>query len=312
MLYALSIVVFDCSLILTIKQEDRMRSRNIKPGFFENEYLGSMPFPARILFEGLWCIADREGRLEDRPLKIKAKIFPYDKVDDDETWITDLLNILEQSPGGFIYRYTINRSKYIQIVNFKRHQNPHKREKESDIPGPPKKDETDNQPEFQEEAQPRPDQGKAKAQPRPDQGKAKAQPRQPDSLIPDSLNTLSKDKEGGPSLYLNKILQACKNGNGNRKRFNPYMFMNKMRNECSAHPIALELAIRKTNDKLNAGKMKGEAWPYALRIFQKENDRHHEQEAVLEAERFSSAVDRFLQTDEAQQILKHLHLANPP
>jgi hypothetical protein len=32
----------------------------------------------RLLFTGLWCLADREGRLEDRPAEIKAEIFSYD------------------------------------------------------------------------------------------------------------------------------------------------------------------------------------------------------------------------------------------
>jgi len=33
---------------------------------------------ARLLYPGLWMLADREGRLEDRPLRIKAEILPYD------------------------------------------------------------------------------------------------------------------------------------------------------------------------------------------------------------------------------------------
>jgi len=229
-----------------------MRARNIKPGFFENEYLGKMPFPVRILFEGLWCMADREGRLEDRPLKIKAKIFPYDKVDDDdETWIKDLLNTLEQSPGNFICRYSINGSKYIQIINFKKHQNPHKREKESNIPGPPKKDETDNQTGFQEEAQPRPDQGKAKAQPRPSQGSLN-----PDSLIPDSLNTdisLSKDKQTKSAqsskhfsdkiqtVYLEPLLDIAKKIQGKsngKKAFNFYQWI-QIQIKKKSHPAAM-------------------------------------------------------------------------
>jgi len=43
-----------------------MRSRNIKPGFFKNEIIAEMPTETRLLFIGLWLLADREGRLEDR------------------------------------------------------------------------------------------------------------------------------------------------------------------------------------------------------------------------------------------------------
>ncbi len=57
------------------------RARNIKPGFFRNAELVELPFEARLLFIGLWTIADREGRLEDRPKQIKMEVFPADNVD---------------------------------------------------------------------------------------------------------------------------------------------------------------------------------------------------------------------------------------
>jgi len=129
---------------------------------------------------------------------------------------------------------------------------------------------------------------------------------------PEPEPSLSKDKEWKPSSYFSRVITACKNGNGNRNKFNGYMFVNKMRKDYAAHPLALELAICKTNDKLNAGKMEGQAWPYALRIFQKENNRYNEQDHLAEAKEFSSAVDRFLQTDEAKEILSHLNLDRPP
>ena len=53
------------------------RARNIKPGFFKNEFLADLPFETRLLFIGLWTLADREGRLEDRPRKIKMELFAY-------------------------------------------------------------------------------------------------------------------------------------------------------------------------------------------------------------------------------------------
>lgn len=112
------------------------RSRNIKPGFFSNEILAECQPLARILFEGLWCIADREGRLEDRPKKIKAEILPYDNCDIDA-----LLNELaskaeEDGKPSFIVRYKAEGKGYIQILNFKNHQNPHIKETASIIPAP--------------------------------------------------------------------------------------------------------------------------------------------------------------------------------
>lgn len=105
------------------------RSRNIKPGFFLNDELAQIDPLGRLLFAGLWTIADREGRLEDRPLRIKAQVLPYDSCNVDT-----LLNELHQ--GGFITRYKHASNSYIQIINFSKHQNPHKNEAESIIPPP--------------------------------------------------------------------------------------------------------------------------------------------------------------------------------
>jgi len=105
------------------------RARNIKPGFFMNEDLAECDLAARLLFIGLWCLADREGRLEDRPKRIGAFVFPYEQYD-----IDNLLNQLAER--GFIIRYEVDGKKYIQVVNFKKHQNPHVREAASEIPAP--------------------------------------------------------------------------------------------------------------------------------------------------------------------------------
>lgn len=105
------------------------RSRNIKPGFFKNEDLAECDPLARILFAGLWCQADREGRMEDRPKRLKAELLPYDDCD-----IETLLNQLERF--GFIVRYERNGNKYLAVPEFKKHQNPHMREPASQIPAP--------------------------------------------------------------------------------------------------------------------------------------------------------------------------------
>lgn len=103
------------------------RARNLKPGFFRNADLVELPFEARLMFAGLWTIADREGRLEDRPKQIKMEIFPADTIDCDV-----LLNMLQASE--MIERYIVGNKAYIQVVNFSRHQNPHRDEKPSVIP----------------------------------------------------------------------------------------------------------------------------------------------------------------------------------
>ena len=116
-----------------------MRARNLKPGFFQNEYLAELQPLARILFCGLWCSADRNGRLEYRPKKLKAEILPYDDVD-----VALLVKDLETSPDRFIYRYTVAGREYIQISNFSSHQEPHPREKAL-WPAPEEADAASNQ-----------------------------------------------------------------------------------------------------------------------------------------------------------------------
>ncbi len=104
------------------------RSRNIKPGFFTNEDLVELDFATRLLFAGLWTVADRDGRLQDRPKKIKIDVFPADNLDIDA-----MLSALHN--GKFIVRYEVDGGKFIQISNWTKHQNPHHTEKASEIPG---------------------------------------------------------------------------------------------------------------------------------------------------------------------------------
>jgi hypothetical protein len=106
------------------------RARNVKPALFKNELLGIEDPMITLLFISLWTLADRSGRLEDRPLRIKAETFPYrDGVD-----VNGYLTVLQRL--GFIQRYKVNGEGFIQILNFEKHQSPHKTEKESSIPTP--------------------------------------------------------------------------------------------------------------------------------------------------------------------------------
>ena len=105
------------------------RSRNIKPGLFDNDLLAEIPAIGRLLFIGLWTIADREGRLEDRPKKIKAQVLPY-----DECEVESLLEGL--ASRGFIARYSVAGTGFIQVQNWHKHQQPHVKEVASTIPEP--------------------------------------------------------------------------------------------------------------------------------------------------------------------------------
>jgi len=105
------------------------RARNIKPAFFDNDLLADIEPLGRLLFIGLWTIADYKGDLVYRGKRIKAQLLPYDNCDIDEIMIN-----LDKS--GFIRFYSDGDSIYLNIPNFSKHQNPHKneRQKGSDIP----------------------------------------------------------------------------------------------------------------------------------------------------------------------------------
>ena len=104
-----------------------MRSRNIKPGFFENEKLAELPPLTRLLYIGLWCYADREGRFEWRPKRIKAVILPYDDCDIDAMLMS--LHVMT-----FIDMYETSTGTIGCIPKFKEHQNPHPHEAKSRLP----------------------------------------------------------------------------------------------------------------------------------------------------------------------------------
>lgn len=69
-------------------------------------------------------------------MRIKAEVFPYEDVD-----IEALLRDLASKRNGnkqpeFLIRYSRPEGKFIQIVNFQKHQNPHVKEAPSTIPAP--------------------------------------------------------------------------------------------------------------------------------------------------------------------------------
>lgn len=102
----------------------------MKPATFTNDLLAEVEPLGRLLFIGLWCHADRAGRVLDRGKKLKAEILPYDDCD-----VENLLQQLEMR--GFIQRYAVDQVHCIQIVTFQKHQNPHKKEPASSLPPPP-------------------------------------------------------------------------------------------------------------------------------------------------------------------------------
>jgi hypothetical protein len=103
------------------------RIRTIKPEFFVHEDLARVSFAGRLLYIGLWTVADCVGRLEDRPTRLKALLFPYDAVDVDAL-LADL------ATRGFIRRYQADGHACIDIPTFLKHQRPGPRELAHELP----------------------------------------------------------------------------------------------------------------------------------------------------------------------------------
>lgn len=91
------------------------RIRTIKPEFFIDDQLAELPALARLLFIGLWTIADCAGRMEDRPKRIKAQVLPFDNCDPEKL-------LQELHKARFILRYRVASEAYIQVVTFNKHQ----------------------------------------------------------------------------------------------------------------------------------------------------------------------------------------------
>lgn len=91
------------------------RIRTIKPDFWTDEKIVQLPFEARLLFIGLWNLADDEGKLEYNPVRIRYQLFPADNID-----VKDLLDKL--SATGLILIYSVEQKSYIYISHFLQHQ----------------------------------------------------------------------------------------------------------------------------------------------------------------------------------------------
>ena len=103
------------------------RTRSIKPSFFKNEFLAECEPMARLLFIGLWTLADSQGRMEFRPMRIKAELFPYENC--------DIIGLLKQlADRGFVRAYESGDVKVLEIPTFGEHQRCHPDERDEGLP----------------------------------------------------------------------------------------------------------------------------------------------------------------------------------
>lgn len=108
----------------------KQRKRQIDPDFFHDRELARLKPNARLLFIGLWTLADRKGCLPDHPEVIKGLVFPFEARNNVDSMLSGLVN------KGLIARYKVDNKGYIWIKRFERYQSIHPHEAQSVIPLP--------------------------------------------------------------------------------------------------------------------------------------------------------------------------------
>ena len=99
----------------------RTHNRQIKDTFWRDPAMIRWPLAKRMLYQGLWCIADDSGCCEDDSWAIKVLLFPS-PVDADIT--PDIISqwLDEIAEAGKIIRYEATGKKCFYMKNFHKHQ----------------------------------------------------------------------------------------------------------------------------------------------------------------------------------------------
>lgn len=104
-----------------------MKRRMINPDFFTDSLIvGTLDYPGRIFYVGLWVVAEDSGVFEPDLLGLKMKIFPGDALDPET--IAAYYDTLKGA--GKVVEYEAGGRRYAWLRNFFKHQH-------LDRPNPP-------------------------------------------------------------------------------------------------------------------------------------------------------------------------------
>lgn len=95
------------------------RIRSVKPEYWTDEEIGELPRDARLLYIGLWNLADEHARLRGDARYIKGQLLPYDD-DLDAKAVDDLLAILASADK--VRRYESSGRSYLWLPALAKHQ----------------------------------------------------------------------------------------------------------------------------------------------------------------------------------------------
>lgn len=102
------------------------RIRTVKPEFFTSDDICTLSMAARLLYIGVWCEADREGRMEWKPRSLKRRYLPDDAIDIEDV-------CAELIDAGLVVLYG---DSLAYIPTFAKHQHVNPREAASTLPDP--------------------------------------------------------------------------------------------------------------------------------------------------------------------------------
>lgn len=90
----------------------------IDPKFVHSQSVASLDPLGRLLFVGLLCGADKQGRLPGQPAYLRSTCMPYDDVtlSQVDAWLDEMQAL------GMILRYDVDGAQYVQIVNWHGYQ----------------------------------------------------------------------------------------------------------------------------------------------------------------------------------------------
>lgn len=110
------------------------RMRSLKPEFWQDEELAcQLTRDERMLYIGLWNLADEHARLRGDPRYIKGQLFPYD----DDITPADIDKMLGRLADLHkVHQYRAGIGRYLFLPNLARHQRLESDKVPSRLPGP--------------------------------------------------------------------------------------------------------------------------------------------------------------------------------
>ena len=100
-----------------------MRIRSIKPEFWRSRDIVKLDWDTRLIFIGLWSYVDDNGVGKDILYDIIGDLFAADLMDNPRETVARVSRALATlSDAGLIFRYTVDSTPYLEIVNWSKHQ----------------------------------------------------------------------------------------------------------------------------------------------------------------------------------------------